>query len=96
MRKLESLSIDELVTAFATKFNLKIYKDESEVDDLPCIVLTPSKSGRQEYYAYFKSSLVTTPYKVKLMKKVILNPKSTLNKFQLEQLRTSSNDSTEH
>jgi len=88
--KLENRPLEELAEAFACKFGLIIYEGDQDYPSLiPCIKKVRSKKG-YIYYVLFKSSLVTTPYEVRLTKEIILHPAKHLRMFQLKQLKESA------
>jgi hypothetical protein len=88
--KLENRPLGELAEAFACKFGLTIYEGDQDYSSLtPCVKRVHSKKD-YIYYALFKSSLVSTPYEVRLTKEIILHPAKHLRAFQLKQLKESA------
>jgi hypothetical protein len=99
VRRLENLSLAELVDAFVSKWNLRLEEAEktNPSNELSMLQMIAKNRGDQDgypvivksgnlYYIAFKSNLTPRPYVERLTKLKILNPADYFAKFQLSQL----------
>ena len=91
-RKLENYSLTDLVSFFAKKWKLKIYKT-GELETLntkaPCILQT-ANGTKPRYLILFRNSLGSKPHRDTITKDKLIHPQKHFEAFKLAQLEDSN------